>query len=266
MSAEGNGTRDHGDRESVVSVRGLRCAYGPTTILRDIEFDVRRGEIFVILGGSGCGKSTLLRNMSGIEDAAAGSIHIVGHDLVAARGDERQALLRRFGVMFQSGALFSSMTLAENVGLPLSEFTDLPRAAVRRVAEQKLALVGLTGYEDHHPAEISGGMCKRVGVARALALDPPLLFLDEPSAGLDPISAADLDELIVDLRDSLDTTIVIVTHELDSIYAIADRCIVLDKARRTIVATGRPQELRDTTEDPFVHAFFNREATVKERS
>jgi len=264
---------DHRDSAAVpvngvpaVSVRGLRCAYGPVTILRDLNFDVQRGEIFVILGGSGCGKSTLLRNLIGIVDAAEGSIHIGEHDLVASRGNERLELLRSFGVMFQSGALFSSMTLAENVSLPLEEFTDLPAFAVRRVAEQKLALVNLTGYEDHHPAEISGGMCKRVGVARALALDPPLLFLDEPSAGLDPISAVDLDQLILELRDSLGATIVIVTHELDSIFNIADRCIVLEKERQTIVAEGRPQDLRDTSDDPFVHAFFNRIATVKEPS
>jgi len=262
-TAGSEAARDGGD--VVVQVRGLKCAYGATTILRDLDFHVNRREIFVILGGSGCGKSTLLRNLIGIVDAAEGSIHIAGHDLVSAAGDERRSLLKSFGVMFQSGALFSSMTLAQNIALPLEEFTDLPPSAIRRVAEQKLALVNLTGYEEHRPAEISGGMCKRVGVARALALDPPLLFLDEPSAGLDPISAADLDQLILELRDSLGTTIVIVTHELDSIFNIADRCIVLDKARQTIVAEGHPKDLRDTSDDPFVHAFFNREASAKER-
>ncbi len=245
-------------------VRGLRAAYGDVTILRDVEFDVRRGEVFVILGGSGCGKSTLLQHLIGLIEPAEGSILIDGVDLARAVGDDRGRLLRRFGVMFQSGALFSSMTLAENVSLPLEEFTDLPPDAIRRIAEQKLCLVSLNGYEDHHPNEISGGMKKRAGVARALALDPPLLFLDEPSAGLDPISAADLDQLILDLRESLGATIVIVTHELDSIFAVADRCIVLDKARRSIVATGHPADLRDNSPDTFVRAFFNRQPTAKE--
>ena len=245
-------------------MRGLRAAYGDVTILRDVTFDVARGEVFVILGGSGCGKSTLLQHLIGLIPPTAGSILIGGEDLAHAEGADRERLLRRFGVMFQSGALFSSMTLAENVSLPLEEFTDLPPDAVRRVAEQKLSLVALDGYEDHHPNEISGGMKKRAGVARALALDPPLLFLDEPSAGLDPISAADLDQLILDLRDSLGTTIVIVTHELDSIYTVADRCIVLDKARRGIVAMGHPKDLRDHSPDAFVRAFFNRQPTAKE--
>ncbi len=249
---------------SMVRVRGLRAAYGDVTVLRDIDFDVRRGEVFVILGGSGCGKSTLLRHLIGLIEPAAGSIEIDGADLVSARGAERERILQTFGVMFQSGALFSSLTLAGNVALPLEEFTTLPRAAVRSVAERKLALVGLRGYEDHGPSEISGGMRKRAGVARALALDPPILFLDEPSAGLDPISAADLDRLILDLRDALGATIVIVTHELASIYAVADRCIMLDKARKTIVAEGRPSDLRDHGDDPFVRAFFRREATVPE--
>ncbi len=246
----------------IVRVRGLRAAYGDVTILRDIDFEVARGEVFVILGGSGCGKSTLLRHLIGLVDPAEGAIEIDGEDLVAARGALRERLRRRFGVLFQGGALFSNMTLAENVGLPLEEFSDLPPEAIRRIAQRKLALVGLTGYEDHRPNEISGGMRKRAGVARALALDPPLLFLDEPSAGLDPISAADLDRLLLDLRESLGTTLVVVTHELASIYAIADRCIMLDKARRTIVATGRPADLRDASDDPFVREFFRREATA----
>jgi len=251
-------------REPIVRVRGLRAAYGEVTILRDVTFEVRPGEVFVILGGSGCGKSTLLQHLIGLLPPAEGSIEIAGDDLATAAGEERTRLLRRFGVMFQSGALFSGMTLAENVALPLEELTDLPPEAIRRVAEQKLSLVALDGYEDHHPSEISGGMKKRAGVARALALDPPLLFLDEPSAGLDPISAADLDRLILELRDSLGTTIVIVTHELQSIFTVADRCIMLDKARRTIVAEGRPADLRDHSPDPFVRAFFNREPSARE--
>ncbi len=252
--------------DPIIAVRGVRCAYGPVTILKDIDFEVERGEVFVILGGSGCGKSTLLQHLIGLIRPADGEILIDGDELGSAEGADRDRLLRRFGVMFQSGALFSSMTLAENVSLPLEEFTDLPPDAIRRIAEQKLSLVALDGFEDHHPSEISGGMKKRAGVARALALDPPILFLDEPSAGLDPISAADLDQLILELRDSLGATIVIVTHELDSIYTVADRCIVVDKARQTIVATGHPKELRDHSPDPFVHSFFNRVATAKEAS
>jgi phospholipid/cholesterol/gamma-HCH transport system ATP-binding protein len=252
--------------DPIIACHGVRCAYGPVTILKDIDFEVQRGEVFVILGGSGCGKSTLLQHLIGLIRPAEGQILIDGDDLGAAHGEDRERLLRRFGVMFQSGALFSSMTLAENVSLPLEEFTDLPEDAIRRVAEQKLSLVALDGFEDHHPSEISGGMKKRAGVARALALDPPILFLDEPSAGLDPISAADLDQLILDLRDSLGATIVIVTHELDSIYTVADRCIVLDKARRGIVATGNPKDLRDHSPDPFVKAFFNRLASSQQEA
>ena len=246
----------------IVSVRGLRCAYGDVEVLREVSFDVHRGEVFVILGGSGCGKSTLLRHLIGLLEPTHGTIRIDGVEMTTAGGDERLALLRRFGVLFQSGAMFSGLTLAENLALPLEEFTELPSEAIRELCERKLALVGLGGYGDYLPDEISGGMRKRAGVARALALDPPLLFFDEPSAGLDPISSASLDRLILDLRDALGTTMVIVTHELASIYAVADRCIMLDKERRTIVARGRPQDLRDGSEDPFVRAFFRREDEV----
>jgi len=245
--------------DAVVRVRDLVAAYAGRVVLEDVSFDVRRGEVFVILGGSGCGKSTLLKHMIGLYQPASGTVEVQGEDLTAASGETRQAILRRFGVLYQSGALFSSMTLAENVALPLEEFTDLPRAAIEALVRVKLALVGLSQAESRFPSELSGGMKKRAGVARALALDPRLLFFDEPSAGLDPITSAELDQLILSLRDSLGATIVIVTHELPSIYAVADRCIMLDRARRTIVAEGRPAELRDASPDPWVRAFFRRE-------
>lgn len=251
------------DAPPVIRVRGLRAGYDGRAILDDVSFDVRRGEVFVILGGSGCGKSTLLRHMIGLTDPLAGTIEIEGADLVAAQGDERLRMQRRFGVLFQSGALFSSLTLAENVALPLEEFTSLPREAIDLVVRLKLDLVGLAHAAERFPSELSGGMKKRAGVARALALDPGILFLDEPSAGLDPITSAEFDRLVLDLRASLGTTVVIVTHELQSIYAVADRCIMLDRARRTIVAEGRPADLRDTSSDPWVRAFFRREAAVE---
>ena len=249
--------------DPIIRVRGLSAGYDGRAILEDVSFDVHRGEVFVILGGSGCGKSTLLRHMIGLTDPLAGTIEIEGADLVAAQGDERLRMQRRFGVLFQSGALFSSLTLAENVALPLEEFTSLPREAIDLVVRLKLDLVGLAHAAERFPSELSGGMKKRAGVARALALDPGILFLDEPSAGLDPITSAEFDRLVLDLRASLGTTVVIVTHELQSIYAVADRCIMLDRARRTIVAEGRPADLRDTSSDPWVRAFFRREAAVE---
>ena len=246
----------------ILRVRGLRAAYGDRVILEDVSFDVRRGEVFVILGGSGCGKSTLLKHLIGLIPPAAGTIEIDGDELTTAAGEARLRILRKFGVLYQSGALFSSMTLAENVALPLEEFTDLPPEAVELLVGLKLDLVGLAPACQRFPAELSGGMKKRAGIARALALDPSILFLDEPSAGLDPITSAEFDRLVLDLRASLGTTIVIVTHELQSIYAVADRCIMLDRVRRTIVAEGKPAELRDTSTDPWVRAFFRREAAV----
>jgi phospholipid/cholesterol/gamma-HCH transport system ATP-binding protein len=242
----------------VLSVRDLRIGYDGRTVLEDIDFDVARGEVFVILGGSGCGKSTLLRTMIGLITPLAGSVKVDGEEFLGALGAARVAMLRKFGVLYQSSALFSSMTLLENVSLPLEEFTELPKDAIEIIARTKLRLVGLEGFEGHFPSEISGGMKKRAGVARALSLDPRILFLDEPSAGLDPITSAELDRLILDIRDALGTTMVLVTHELPSIYAVADRCIVLEKARHTIVARGRPADLRDSSEDPYVRAFFRR--------
>ena len=252
--------------DPIIRVRGLSAGYDGRAILEDVSFDVHRGEVFVILGGSGCGKSTLLRHMIGLAEPIRGTVEIDGDDFTACTGDARQAILRKFGVLYQSGALFSSMTLAENVALPLEEFTSLPREAIDLVVRLKLDLVGLAHAAERFPSELSGGMKKRAGVARALALDPGILFLDEPSAGLDPITSAEFDRLVLDLRASLGTTVVIVTHELQSIYAVADRCIMLDRVRRTIVAEGKPAELRDTSRDPWVRAFFRREAAVEART
>ena len=247
----------------MLTVRALDIGYDGRKILEDIDFDVFPGEVFVILGGSGCGKSTLLRTLIGLIEPLDGSVRLGGEEFLGADEAHRVALSRRFGVLYQSGALFSSMTLLENVMLPLEEFTALPRDAIELIARTKLSLVALAGFEDHYPSQISGGMKKRAGVARALALDPSILFLDEPSAGLDPISSAELDKLILDLRDALGTTMVVVTHELASIYAVADRCIVLEKARHTVVARGKPAELRDTSTDPYVRAFFQRRSLAE---
>ncbi len=247
-------------REPIIKVRNLTVGYGDVVLLEHVNFDVRRGEVFVILGGSGSGKSTLLKHMIGLLEPNAGSVVIDGDDIITASGDRRRAVLRKIGVMYQSGALFGSMTLAENVRLPLEEYTDLTSDEIELIARMKLSLVGLGMFTGHLPAEISGGMQKRAAIARAMALDPMILFLDEPSAGLDPITSAELDALITRLARSLGVTFVIVTHELPSIFAIADRVIMLDRRRKGIVAEGDPRKLRDTSEDPWVRQFFNREA------
>ncbi len=226
--------------DAIIQVRGLTAAYGDAVILEDISFEVKRGEVFVILGGSGCGKSTLLKHLIGLYPLASGEVLIGGENLATAEGSDRQRILRRFGVTYQSGALFGSMTLSENVTLPIEEFTELPVAAQKVISWMKLRLVGLEGFGDHLPAEISGGMQKRAAIARAMALDPAVLFLDEPSAGLDPVTSAELDALILSLREGLGMTFVIVTHELPSIYAVADRVIMLDKRTKGIIAEGRP--------------------------
>jgi len=243
----------------MLEVRGLRVGYDGRTVLQDVNFDVRRGEVFVVLGGSGCGKSTLMRTIIGLVEPLEGSVKLDGREFLHVDGRARLEVLRKIGVLYQSGALFSSMSLVENVSLPLEEFTTLPPDAIHEIAKTKLRLVRLEGFEDYMPSEISGGMKKRAGVARALALDPPIVFLDEPSAGLDPITSAELDRLVLDLRDALGTTMVVVTHELPSIFAIADQCIVLERERHTIVARGKPSELRDKSADPYVRAFFRRE-------
>lgn len=246
--------------DRVIRAEDLSVAFSGRTIFRKVSFDVRRGEIFVILGGSGCGKSTLLKALIGLVPLAAGHAWLLEEELAELDGDERRALLRRIGVMWQSGALFGSMTLAENVELPLEEHTRLPAAARAAVARAKLGLVGLGDAAGRLPAEISGGMAKRAGIARALALDPPLLFLDEPSAGLDPITSAGLDKLIKDIARDSGTTFVVVTHELQSILAIGDRCIMLDKEAQGIIAEGDPRKLREESDHPTVRAFFRREA------
>lgn len=243
----------------VIGVRNVTMAYGDFVLMRDLDFDIRRGEVFVIMGGSGCGKSTLLRHLIGLKEPAKGEIHYGGTNFTKAGQAERDEILRGVGVLFQSGALFSSLTLAENIGLPLEEYRkNLSQKEVREVASLKLSLVGLGGFEDFYPSEISGGMQKRAGLARALALDPDVLCIDEPSAGLDPISSKLLDELIMELRDSLGTTIVIVTHELASIFDIASNSVFLDVKSRTMTALGPPRQLRDQSPDPAVREFLNR--------
>jgi phospholipid/cholesterol/gamma-HCH transport system ATP-binding protein len=246
------------DPDPIIAVQGLRCAYGDRTILKDITFSVDRGEIIALVGGSGSGKSTLLKHLIGLYTPADGSIHIGSIDAVHADGSERRRLLRLFGVMYQSGALFGSMTLLENVRLPLEEFTELPTDAIDAVARTKLSLVGLSAAADALPSAVSGGMQKRAAIARAMALDPSILFLDEPGAGLDPVTSVELDRLILDLRSLLGITFVIVTHELESIFTIADRCVVLDASTRTIAAIDSPAALRDHSPDPWVRAFFRR--------
>jgi len=235
-------------------------AYGEKLLMRDLNFSVKRGAIFVIMGGSGCGKTTLMRHMIGLIEPAAGEVLYDGKSFTKAGPEQREAMLRRFGVLYQAGALWSSMTLSENIGLPLEEFTDLSPAEIREVAALKLALVGLSGFEDFYPSEISGGMQKRAGLARAMALDPEVLFFDEPSAGLDPISSALLDELILDLRDNLGSTVVVVSHELASIFKIGDDSIFLDGESKTMIASGVPKDLLDHCGDPRVHRFLTREA------
>ncbi len=243
--------------DKIIEVRRLSAGYAGRTILSDVSFDVRQGEIFIILGGSGSGKSTLLKNMIGLYPAMSGEVLIRGENMIGAVGAVRERLLRQFGVMYQGGALFGSMTLAENVALPLEECTRLPREARALLARLKLQQVGLGQFADYLPSETSGGMVKRAAVARAMALDPGILFLDEPSAGLDPITSAELDELIRTLSRDYGITFVIASHELASVYAIGDRAILLENGG--IAAEGSPVQLRDNPPNEYVRAFFRRE-------
>jgi len=243
-----------------ISVEGVTIAYGDRIIQKDLTFEVRRGEVFVILGGSGSGKSSLLNNMIGLYRPTTGRILFGGDDIVTAEGEDRLRLFRKFGVMYQSGALFGSMTVLENVRLPLDEFTDLGSGEKDLIAMAKLNQVGLLPAASQKPSAISGGMQKRAGIARAMALDPGILFLDEPSAGLDPITSAGLDQTIRELSKGLGITFVVVTHELQSIYAIADRCVMLDPRTKTMIAEGKPADLRDHSDNPYVRQFFLRQA------
>jgi phospholipid/cholesterol/gamma-HCH transport system ATP-binding protein len=247
-----------GEAQPIIHVEHLTMAFGDKVVVRDIHFTVYRGEIFLIIGGSGSGKSTLLRHLIGLQEPASGRILYGGRCVAEVGEEERELMFRRVGVLYQGGALFSSMTLIENVSLPLDEYTSLAPREIREIARVKLALVGLRGFDDFAPSELSGGMQKRAALARALALDPMVVFLDEPSAGLDPITARRLDELILDLRASLGTTFVVVTHELASIFAIGDSCVLLDGASHAQVASGSPRDLLAHSSDQRVRDFLTR--------
>ena len=244
--------------DAAIEVRGLEMSYGSFVLMRDLNFTIGRGDIFIIMGGSGCGKSTLLKHLVGLKRPARGEILHGGVSYWDAEPEEQERLKRRFGILFQSGALWSSMTLAENVALPLEQYTTLSPGQIRELVSFKLALVGLGGFEEFYPSEISGGMKKRAGLARAMALDPDILFFDEPSAGLDPISARLLDDLIIELSGSLGTTVVVVTHELASIFAIGTNSVFLDPDVKTMTASGNPERLLRESPDPKVVNFLTR--------
>jgi phospholipid/cholesterol/gamma-HCH transport system ATP-binding protein len=248
-----------------IVVKDLTLAFGDFVVQRDLTFTVNRGDIFIIMGGSGCGKTTLLRSLVGLQNPAKGQVFYDNVNFWDTTPDDRRRLMKRFGILYQAGALWSSLTLAENIALPLQELTDLGTEQIRELVSLKLSLVGLAGFEEFYPSEISGGMRKRAGLARAMALDPEILFFDEPSAGLDPISAHLLDNLILELRDSLGATVVVVTHELASIFAIGNNAVFLDSETKTIIAGGDPKKLLVESHDPKVHRFLTRgqEDTVK---
>jgi phospholipid/cholesterol/gamma-HCH transport system ATP-binding protein len=241
-----------------IEVKDLVCAYGDYLVLEDISFQVQRSEILVIMGRSGCGKSTLLKHLIGLRQPAKGQILYSGNDFASSSEKEREGLLKKFGVLYQGGALWSSMTLEENVAFPLEEYTNLKRSQIREIVDLKLSQVGLKGFQEFYPAELSGGMRKRAGLARAMALDPEILFFDEPSSGLDPVSSKRLDDLILSLRDLFDTTVVVVTHELDSIFAIADQAIMLSPAKKTIIARGKPEDMLRESNEAAVTEFLSR--------
>ncbi len=244
--------------DTAIEIEGLECRYGDHVVLENVSFTVKRGEIFFIIGGNGCGKSTLLRNMIGLRQPTRGTVRYSGRDFTHAEPANRKALLRTFGVLYQGGALWSSMTLQENVGLPLELYTDLTPRERLEVVNLKLAQVGLAGYGEYFPGELSGGMQRRAGLARALALDPAIVFFDEPSAGLDPITSLKLDELVQQIHDTLGTTIVVVSHELPSIFGIGQRVVMIDRDARGVIAEGDPRQLRDASPNPRVREFLNR--------
>jgi len=244
--------------EPIIKVRNLTAQYGDDRILENISFDVMEGEILVILGTSGSGKSTLLKHLIGLNKAHQGSIFIDGVDITSNEPEALNHVFRKIGILFQGGALLGSMTLAENVALPILEYSGLAKEAVQKLVQMKLCHFGLVDYQDHMPSEISGGMKKRAGLARALALNPKILFLDEPTAGLDPVMSAEIDELVLQINASANTTMIIVTHELDSIFSIANRVIMIDKETKSIIAVGNPKFLRDHSPVPAVKQFFNR--------
>ncbi len=244
--------------EPYIKVWDLAMAYGDFILMHDLSFTVNRGEVFIVMGGSGCGKSTLMKILVGLKEPALGDVFYGHVNFWAAAPHERDRIMRSAGILYQAGALWSSMTLAQNVALPIEEYTDLGPSQIRDLVSLKLALVGLAGFEDYYPSELSGGMRKRAGLARAIALDPEILFFDEPGAGLDPVSARLLDDLILELRDSLGATVVVVTHELSSIFKIGDNSIYLDTETRTITGRGNPKTLLDDSEDPNVRRFLTR--------
>lgn len=241
-----------------IVVQDLSMAYGDFLIQRDLNFTINRGDVFIVMGGSGCGKSTLLMHMIGLKEPLKGDVFYDQQAFWRADAGQRQEVMRRIGVLYQGGALFSSLTLAENVALPLGEFTDLSRAEIADLVSYKLALVGLAGFEEYYPAELSGGMQKRAGLARAMALDPEILFFDEPSAGLDPVSSRLLDDLIINLSQALGTTLVVITHELPSIFAIGTNSVFLDAEAKTMLASGPPKQILAEAEDPRIIQFLTR--------
>ena len=241
-----------------IRLEDVALGYGSTNVQQGLSFAIRRGDVFIIMGGSGCGKSTVMRALTGLLAPRQGQVFLQDQSLWEVSEEARTQLLRGVGVMYQSGALWSSMTLEENIALPLEQYTRLSRQQIGELAEYKLALVGLAGFGGYYPGQISGGMRKRVGVARAMALDPDILFFDEPSAGLDPLSARRLDDLILELRDSLGTTMVVITHELDSMFLIGDDAVFLDAETRTMLTTGNPKQLRDQSEIAEVRSFLRR--------
>ena len=246
------------DKQAHITIQDLTMAYGDFVIMRDLSFTIKRGDVFIIMGGSGCGKSTMMTILIGLKSPAKGKVFYEDIDFWESGPETRHGIIRRAGVMYQSGALWSSMTLAENVALSLETYTDLGAGEIRDAVELKMALVGLAGFEEFYPSEISGGMQKRAGIARAMAMDPEILFFDEPSAGLDPVSARRLDDLILQLSEILGTTMVVVTHELASIFTIGSNSVFLDASKRTMTATGNPKKLLAETQDPTLRLFLTR--------